>query len=78
MCLSTMTGEKPRTRRAPGSTLGSGRQGGFRNCHQQAFLALKSRDRGIPAKHGSDRPGVAGKGQLLACGAKGLPSICQG
>lgn len=29
-CLSTMSGEKPRTRRAPGSTLGSGKQGCLR------------------------------------------------
>ena len=62
-CLSMMTGEKPRTRRAPGSTLGSGRQGGLRTPQEGSFSYPHSitsphlNDVGFPCQEGL--PGAA-------------------
>ena len=62
-CLSMMTGEKPRTRRAPGSTLGSGRQRGLRTPQEGSFSYPHSitsphlNDVGFPCQEGL--PGAA-------------------
>lgn len=85
-CLSTMSGEKPRTRRAPGSTLGSGKQGCLRThlMTQQAShpsdikwacQALTPPDLDISAypKRGSGATVLCRQGTS----AMGLPSIHQ-